>query len=92
MQGCAALCYGVSGPAAVSNPRGRPRFWTENLAPLRWGFCLGALPRCVQPTLRLGVEVVGLPTWKAGKPVWHNMTDLAPSPLAGLFLATYPPP
>ena len=69
---------------------GGPAFLDENLAPLRWGFCLGALPRCVQPTLRLGVEVVGLPTWKAGKPVWHNMTDLAPSPWRGFFWRPIP--
>ena len=65
-----------------------PRFFGE-LSPAPAGLLFGrtvcgsALPCCVQPTLRLGVEEAGLPTWKAGKPVWHNMTDLAPSPWRG---------
>ena len=79
---------GVRGPCSTHTPSRQPeatRACAGNLAPLRWGLLLGALPRCVQPTLRLGVEEVGLPTWKAGEPVWHNMTDLAPSPWRGFF-------
>ena len=40
-----------------------------------------------QPTARIGVGEVGLPTWKAGKPGYGDQyrPNLAPPPVRGFF-------
>jgi hypothetical protein len=53
------------------------------------------VPCAVQPTARLGVEVVGLlcsGRGSAGPFMATHMTHLAPLPLAGLLFGALPPP
>ena len=60
----------------------------RNLAPLRRGFFVRAAPRGVQPTLRFGVEVVGLLNSSRRRQALlasKIVTHLAPPPRRGFF-------